>query len=135
MKRIKYLAFSFFIILTVFSCNIFSHSQIGTITIKNNSGKVVTDIVIFVPQYDKDDSTKKIDRLSVNQSITVKYDIVNSNFINSPRTVTCSAGIEYYIDGIRFGIEDGYDYFTLANSFEVIITINVDEWNVTNKKY
>jgi hypothetical protein len=55
--------------------------------------------------------------------------------MNSARTVTCSAGIEYYIDSVKFGIEDDYDYFTLADSFEVIITINADGWNVNIKRY
>ncbi|MDR0456843.1 MAG: hypothetical protein LBH20_09200 [Treponema sp.] len=61
MKRIKFLVFYFstILVLTVASCDIFSRSQIGTITIENNSGKVVTNIVVFVPQYEKDNNTKK----------------------------------------------------------------------------
>jgi hypothetical protein len=133
MKKTKYLISCILIIYTlnVSSCDIFS--QIGEITIKNNSGQLVTDIVIFVPFFDTESrDTKKIEYLLVNQSMTVSYDLVNSNFLSSARTITGSAGIEYHINGIKFGMDDGNDHsISLINNVDAIVTINADGWVVT----
>ena len=135
MKKIYYVLFCLFaavLVFSVFSCDLF-YKQIGKITIKNNSGQEVTDIVLFVPEFNPETDwvTHKIDSLAVNKSITVSYDIVNSKFTNTARTATSSAGIEYYINGVKFGTDIGKEYIQLIHNVEALVTINAEGWNVT----
>jgi len=116
-----------FFILSIVSCE---YSYIGKIIIKNNSGQEVTDIMVFVlPHY------TRIERLLDNESIIVRYDFINENFSTSARTVTGSAGIVYYINGVYFDMNDGnYSFIRIGSFFDTIITINADGWIATTRR-
>jgi len=129
MIRIKYLLIILLLIfiLSIVSCE---QSYIGKITIKNNSGQEVTDIMFFVLPY-----YTRIDRLLDNESIIVRYDFINENFSTSARTVTGSAGIVYLINDVYFDMNDGNDSFiNIGSFFDTIITINADGWIATTSR-
>ena len=128
MKNIKFLIVCIltFLVFNILSCK---YSYIGDITIKNNSGQEITDLIIFVPyHYTEYGNFTRIGGLSVNETIKVKYDFLEESFNVSARTVTNDVGIEYFINGIKFGMDDEYDYIIIGSFFDTFITINEDGW-------
>ena len=109
-----------------------NYTTIGEISIKNDSGQTVTDLLIFVSPLDRAD-TKKIDQLLPDNSITVRYDLGKGEFVSSARSVTGSAGIEYYINGVKFGMDDGNRSIGFANNQTTFVTLNADGWIVHPK--
>ena len=130
MKNLLFYFLAVSVLLFV-SCNDIT-AQIGEITIKNNSEKDVTNFMLLISANTGITNAKIIEQLKPGKSKRFKYDLVNSNFVSSARTVTRHVKIEYYIDDKKFGMEDGnIKQIGIASSYETIITINADGWKLT----
>ncbi|GHU28058.1 hypothetical protein FACS1894172_08920 [Spirochaetia bacterium] len=126
MKKIIYTVLGFFLAITVCSCGIIS--QTGTITVKNNSGSTVTDIVLTYTHGNDGEQTKTIDSLINGAVKTVSAEVAHASW----QTYVAGVAIEYIIGGMHFGENDetGHGNNALTGGHEVVFTIYADTWTV-----
>jgi len=133
MKKLKFyiIAISCFLF---FSCNLIP--QVAVLIIKNSSGNEVKDITISYIHAGKDQmQTVKVDRLPNNGSKTLNLELTSPSFAIGAGVVTVQGEIEYYINDIKFNMDNGDGDFMLSEGeFKTIITIYENGWYVIREK-